>query len=261
MGGQGREITMLERLFRVGVRSYAQRGPERRYADFMEEMFMLPSGMLAGEQVQPALRLGDEDRGCYPQLAQEFGLDEEALQVVCFFQSVVQAKCYERWQEVMLPLCEWFARERPGETINFLLACGPEEDLPESVKRDMLVEEFAVFTGVNGNARVVVRATPSLRDLAVLISGAKVVLANDTGPGHMAGALCVPVVTPYLPGNIYSKRVWSSTLWHHGVTVEPNPYSYQQLEAAILWGNPTYINSVPPEELVEAAVRCLCEEI
>jgi hypothetical protein len=256
----GQKITTLARLFRVGIRSYAQRGPERRYADFIEELFGLPVGAISGEHVQPALRLSAQDKTRYPALALEFDLKPAALHLVCFFQSVVRAKCYERWQEVMQLLCEYMAQHFPQQKIDFLLACGPEEDLPESVKLAALIEEFQDFTGVQHNARVLVRTTPSLHELAILLSPAALVLANDTGPGHMAGALHIPTVTPYLPGNIYSKRVWSSTLWHHGVTLDPNPYSYRELEAAVIWDNPEPISSIPPEDIWQQVLQCLPRE-
>lgn len=253
------KITTMACLFRVGIRSYAQRGPERRYADFIEELFGLPAGAISGKQAQPVLRLSAQDKTRYPALATAFDLNPAALQIICFFQSVVRAKCYERWQEVMLPLCEYMAQHFPQQRIDFLLACGPEEDLPESVKQAALIEEFQDFTGVQHNARVLVRTTPSLHELAILLSQAALVLANDTGPGHMAGALHIPTITPYLPGNIYSKRVWSSTLCHHGVTLDPNPYSYRELEAAVIWDNPEPICSIPPEDILQQVLQCLPE--
>lgn len=253
----GRKVTTLARLFRVGIRSYAQRGPERRYADFIEELCGLPVGAIPGKLAQPTLRLSAQDKTRYAELALAFDLNPAALQIACFFQSVVRAKCYEHWQEVMQPLCEYMARHFPQQKIDFLLACGPQEDLPESVKQAALVEEFQDFTGAQQNARVLVRTTPSLHDLAILISQAALVLANDTGPGHIAGALHIPTITPYLPGNIYSKRVWASTLWHHGITLDPNPYSYRELEAAVIWDNPEPISSIPPQDILQQVLQCL----
>jgi len=79
------KITTLACLFRVGIRSYAQRGPERRYADFIEELFGLPTGTTSGKHVQPALRLSAQDKTRYPALALAFDLNPAALQIVCFF--------------------------------------------------------------------------------------------------------------------------------------------------------------------------------
>jgi hypothetical protein len=251
------EVMALEHLFRVGVRNYAGRGSLRRYADFFEDLFSLPAGSLHSEGVQPRLYLSAKDERSFPELQQRFGLDQQAWLIVCFFQSMVLAKCYEKWDEVMQLFCAKLAQERPGEQADFLVACGPDSEQPEGFKRQDMEDWLRGFRGTNENARVSVRETPSLRDLGVLVHGARMVLANDTGPGHIAGALGVPTITPYLPGNLYSQRVWAATLQHHGVTLEPNPYSFEQLKAAVLWGRTEIINQIEPEQLATEMWRCM----
>jgi hypothetical protein len=256
-----RSRTVLAHLFRVGVRSYAHRGSVRRYADFVEELFALPEGAIDGERAQPRLLLSAEDNARYIVLANELDLASQAIQIVCFFQSVVLAKCYERWDEVMLLLCEYLAKHFPRQKVNFLIACGSDDELPEGFKKADMEAWLQHFTGVNNNARVLVHALSSLRDLALLTRHAMLVLANDTGPGHIAGSLGTPTVTPYLPGNIYSKHVWSSTLWHYGVTLEHHTFTFRELEAAVLWGKTDIINSIPPEDLQKAIYTCLPHEL
>lgn len=252
-------VTVLKRLFRVGVRSYAQRGARRRYADFIEDIFALDHGTISSDQAQPAILLSDTEIASYPTIARRYSLRPDALPIVCFFQSIVIAKCYECWDEVMLKLCDYFAGEFPDQQLDFLLACGPDESLPEGLRRGDLQEDFHGFSGVNGNARVIARHTPSLRELAILVSKAMLVLSNDTGPGHIAGALGVPTITAFLPGTIYSKQIWSSSLAHEGVTLEPNPFNYREIEAAVLWGNTRIINCIPSQRLADAAIRRLPE--
>jgi hypothetical protein len=250
---QHSHITIIGQLFRVGVRSYADRGPERRYADFIETLFALPAGTIDGKQAQPRLLLVDDGDARYYQLAQIFGLNPDALSIICFFQSVVPAKCYERWDEVLQLLCERLAFHMLGQKIDIVLACGPDADLPPGIRKAELEEWLGDFEGVEANARVLICSTPSLRDLAILTNHAVLALSNDTGPGHIAGALGIPTVTPFLPGNIYSKKVWSSTLSHCGVTLDPNPYSFSALEAAVIWGKTDIINSIEPQHLCNAA--------
>ncbi len=149
-------------------------------------------------------------------------------------------------------LAQQVARRFPRQQLDFLIACGPDADLPEGVRLADMAAEFADFTGTRQNARTVVRATPALRDLAILVRHAALVLSNDTGPGHLAGALQVPTIVPYLPGNVYSKAVWASTPWHHGVTLEPNPFPAQRIEAAVLWDSTDIIDSIPAERLIMA---------
>lgn len=250
-------ITILGQLFRVGVRSYADRGPERRYADFIETLFALPAGTIDGKQAQPRIRLADNENARYYELAQTFGLNPDALFMICFFQSVVPAKCYERWDEVLQLLCTQLALHMPGQKIDIVLACGPDADLPQGIRKADMEEWLGNFQGVEANARVLICSTPSLRDLAILTSHAVLALSNDTGPGHIAGALSIPTVTPFLPGTIYSKKVWSSTLFHYGVTVDPNPYSFRALEAAVIWGKTDIINSIEPQHLSDAVWKLL----
>jgi hypothetical protein len=248
-------VTTLERLQRVAVRGYARRGPRRRYAAFLEDLFGLPEGAVDDLKAQPCIRLDARDEARYPGLARAYGLNDDATRIFGFFQSVVAAKCYENWDDVMAAICEHYARAHPSQRLEFLIACGPSDDQP--VRGDDLAAYFAGFTGAEGNARVIVETTPSLRDLAILLSRASLCLSNDTGPGHLAGALHIRTITPYLPGDLYPMRVWASTLWHHGVTLPPDAFTYAQIENAILNSHTDIINSVPAELLATEAIAAL----
>lgn len=250
-------VTRIGPLFRVGVRSYAAGGPARRYADFLEDLFGLPRGSIAGQTAQPRLPLTDDDDARYPLLAAKLELRPDAVQIVGFFQSVVPAKCYGRWDEVLALLSADAARYAPGADVDVLIACGPDAAHTEGMRRADIERAFAGAHGETGNVRAVVTSVLSLRDLAILVKHAALVLADDTGPGHIAGALGVPVVTPYLPGNVYSMQVWASSLWHRGVTLEPNPFSFEQIKNAVLWDSTHIIDSIPPERLAEAARAAL----
>lgn len=250
----GGRLTTLARLNRVALRSYAARGPEQRYAAFFRDLFRLPADSLSGEEVQPRIYV-PEVAARYPQLARSFGLEADTLLVACFFQSVVAAKCYERWDEVLALLAEQVGARHPGRRITFFVACGPDTNQP--VHQEDLAAILGGFTGHRGNARVVVAATPSLRDLAVILRHAALALSNDTGPGHLAGALGVPTITPYLPGALYSRQVWASSLWHRGVTIAPNPYSFEALKAEVFAARTAIINAIPPEQIVAEALRFL----
>jgi len=73
--------------------------------------------------------------------------------------------------------------ERLG--LRVVLAPGPGE---ESIARQ-------IQAGLGGRALVLDEPVTTLSELAALISGADLVLSNDTGPRHMAVALGVPVIT------------------------------------------------------------------
>lgn len=248
----GQQMVTLANLNRVALRSYAARGSEQRYAAFFRDLFSLPPESISGEAVQPRITLPEAETRRYPQLARAFGLDADTLLIVCFFQSVVAAKVYERWDETMAILSEHLYQRFPGRRINYLVACGPDTSQP--VHCEDLAAILGGFRGSGENSRVVVATTPSLLDLAVITQHAMLALANDTGPGHLAGTLGIPTITPYLPGALYSMAVWASTPAHHGVTLEPNPYNFDQLQAAVFASRTDIINNIPPERLAEAAL-------
>ncbi len=248
-------VTTLAQLHRVAVRSYAHRGPRRRYAAFLENLFGLPEGTVDDLKAQPRIRLNARDEARYSELARASGLNDNTTRIICFFQSVVAAKCYENWDDVMTAICEHWARNHPSQRLEFFIACGPDDDQP--VRCEDLATYFTGFTGVQGNARVLVATTPSLRDLAILVSRAALCLSNDTGPGHLAGTLHIPTITPYLPGDIYPMRIWASTLWHHGVTLPPATFTFAEIENAILNSHNDIINSVPAELLAAEAISAL----
>jgi hypothetical protein len=247
--------TTLAQLHRVAVRAYAHRGSHRRYAAFLEELFGLPAGTIDDLKAQQRIRLNERDTARYPDLAHAYRLNDDTTRITCFFQSVVAAKCYENWDDVMIAICEHYSHAHLSQRLEFFIACGPNDDQP--VRCEDLAAYFANFTGVEGNARILVEKTPSLRDLAILLSHAALCLSNDTGPGHLAGALHIPTTTPYLPGDIYPMRVWASTLWHHGVTLPPDAFTYAEVENAILNSHTDIINSIPAELLAAEAISAL----
>jgi len=142
---------------------------------------------------------------------------------------------------------------RPAD---FLLACGPNESGRPELDRAGLEAAYGGFRAAGGAARVLVCEVPSLRDLAVLATRC-LTLANDTGPGHVAAAAGSPVVTPFLPGPVYPKRVWASSPRHRGVTVEPSPFTARETQEAVLWGENRLMAAIPPRALVAEALEAL----
>ena len=259
-----RRITTLANVARLCVRSYAARGPLRRYADAVGDLFDLPAGSVGGEVAQPRVLLApacldNEKRAAT--LLSAHGVAATDILIVCFFQSVVAAKVYERWGAVMLALCAWAHKRLPGRQLHFLVACGDDELHPNGPTQADLALAFADFTGAEGNATVTVTRIPLLRNLALVLRQAALTLSNDTGPGHLSGALSIPTVTPYLPGHVYSRQVWASTLAHRGVTLDPSPFTHREVEAAVLWNRPDVINAIPPEWLANEAIACLDERL
>ncbi len=254
--------TALMHLYRAGIRYYARHGPLQRYRDFVTDLWQLEPEAIDPRLAQPIIRLGPWDDTRYAALAEVVGwqddaLHHDALHIVGFFQSVVLAKCYPHWDRVLQELAALVAGWWPNKQISFLIASGPQEQQLPGLHSEELAAAFASVSAAMPNAQVQVERIPSLRDLAMLVSRAALVLANDTGPGHLAGALGIPTITPFLPGGVYSKEVWASSLWHHGVTVEPNPFTSQQIESAVIWGDASIIGYVDPSRLAAEAFEAL----
>ncbi|HEV2237105.1 MAG TPA: glycosyltransferase family 9 protein, partial [Ktedonobacterales bacterium] len=242
-------------LFRVGVREYAARGPLRRYADCVEDLLALPPGSVDGHAAQPTLRLQSDDAR-FAALAAAYGLRPGVPLIVGCFQSAVVAKCYGHWRAVLDGIGAHLADAHPGAALDVLIACGPDDANPPGARYSDLVAEFAGYRGSGGALRAVVARTATLGDLACCLRHAALALTNDSAPGHIAGALGIPVITPYLPGDVYSLRVWASTLAHHGVTSDA-PFTRQQLENAVLWDHTDVIDSIAPARLLAPALAAL----
>ena len=52
-------------------------------------------------------------------------------------------------------------------------------------------------------------------------------------------------------------RVWASTLWHHGVTLPPDTFTFAEIENAILNSHTDIINSIPADLLTAEAISAL----
>jgi hypothetical protein len=248
-----RTLHTFGQLFGTAVMRFAGRGQERRYADAVETLFSLPAYTLDGYEAQPSILLSDKEHAQAVPMLRRLGVAPGTIPFLCFFQSVAVAKCYDSWWEVMEGIAQAVAVMAPQRRVDFLLVCGPNESGHPGLDRASLEALFAGFGAAGGNARVLVCDVPSLRDLAILATRC-VTLANDTGPGHVAGAAGSPVVTPYLPGEVYPKRIWASTPRHRGITAEPSPFTNEAVQNAVLWGENRLMTAIPPQDLVATAV-------
>jgi ADP-heptose:LPS heptosyltransferase len=220
----------------------------------VEDLLSLPAGSLDGRLAQPTLRLPMDDAR-YDALATAYGLRPGVPLVVGCFQSAMVAKCYGHWRAVLDGVSAHLAARRPAAALEVLIACGPDGENPPGARYADLAEEFAGYGG-SGNLRAIVARTATLTDLACCLGHAALALTNDSAPGHMAGALGIPVVAPYLPGDVYSLRVWASSLLHRGVTSDAG-FSRRQVENAVLWDHTDVIDSIPPVRLMATALDAL----
>jgi hypothetical protein len=132
----------LMHLSRAGIRYYARHKQPRRYADFIQDLLALPPGTIDPRLAQPRVRLGALAPARYSTLAQAVSWHAEALHIVGFFQSIVTAKCYHRWDEVLAELADQVALRWPGRQMEILLACGPEDQQPAGLHMSDLRATF-----------------------------------------------------------------------------------------------------------------------
>ncbi len=97
---------------------------------------------------------------------------------------------------VMLPGANWLTKRWPAEYFARLV-----QPLREQLGIECVVAGAAADSALAQqiNARYDLTGKTTLRQMVPLIKNAAVVIANDTGPMHIAAALGVPLATPYGP--------------------------------------------------------------
>ncbi len=255
-GNDSRDVTVLSDLFKPAVRGFAGLGPEVRYSRFFEHMFALPEGSIDSAAAQPTILFDAKDTARYGELRQQLELRDDAVTIMCFFQSFVPAKCYGRWQEVLQEVSKYVAQVDPNRQIDCIMACAPSGNTRDRYTTEDIEAQFGDFEGT-GNIHCNVTKLPSLRDLAIVARHSNIILSNDTGPAHIAGAVGRPVIVPFIPGDVLSKNVWSSARSFKGITVEPSPYTSDEIVQALQEDDFTVIDSIPSSDLVRLAVEGL----
>ena len=97
---------------------------------------------------------------------------------------------------VLLPGTNWPTKRWPVEHFAALV-----RPLREERGLDVFVAGAADVAGLELPGAASVAGRTSLKQLVALLEGASVVVANDSGPMHIAAALGVPLVTPFGPTN------------------------------------------------------------
>lgn len=115
-----------------------------------------------------------------------------------------------------------------------------------------------VATGVGVGAHDLAGAL-SLEGLVALLAGADVLLANDTGPVHLASQLGVPVLAVYGPNTpvLYGPRSEGSRAFYRALPCSPciRAANYRSSRCRIH----TCMASIPTGEVVTALQKCLQE--
>ncbi len=99
---------------------------------------------------------------------------------------------------VLLPGANWATKRWPAENFSALVQPLRERLGLQSVLAGG-ASDVALASRIRADVNLVGRT--NLRELVALLEGAELVIANDSGPMHIATALGRPLVTPYGPTN------------------------------------------------------------
>jgi ADP-heptose:LPS heptosyltransferase len=100
---------------------------------------------------------------------------------------------------------------------------------------------------------VVLDAQLDVRELIALIAGSRIVVANDSGPAHLAAALQRPSVVIFGVTDPVQWRPWQS---EHRIVQTGATFDHPRGDKAVIVGNPRPISSITVDE-----VRQNCEEL
>ncbi len=97
--------------------------------------------------------------------------------------------------------------------------------------------------------------------MKVFLKHQDLVLADDTGPAHIAAHVTggPEVVSAFLPYK-FKKEVWASGSRHHGVSLTEEEFAQFGEGDVRYWdthGDPVVINTIPPERISQEAMKHL----
>jgi heptosyltransferase-2 len=173
--------SLMRRLWTMGWMRGRMAAEERhvvdRYLAVLEKI-----GVPAGP-MEPQIVLSDEERGKARSLLRESGMGNPEKAAVL----VPGARWPNKeWTgEGFAAVGEWLAAERGLELV--IAGSGADGAAVDRLKGILRVPA----TDISGRT--------GLRELAAVLAGSRVVIGNDSGPGHIAAAVGTPVVTLFGP--------------------------------------------------------------
>lgn len=137
------------------------------------------------------------------------------------------AGSFKRWPIAAYIALADLLRGHLGASTRFAFVLGPDEK-----------DELEVLTGLNRSDFQIVMSRP-IAEIAHLVLGARLVVANDCGPSHLAQFACVPYVGVFHESN----REW---FWARPYTAEAFPTDGSK-----------DISHIAPHEVLAACARAL----
>ncbi len=206
----GKNVTTVQNLLQLAIALYNNRTDgDGRYAHFVEELFSLTQDSLDKTAAQPMVELPPNKDNIYDQLATKFGIDKTKPQIAIVVEASGRSKRYplDSWAQVITEL----SRVHPDYQFNIIYN-------PASTEPGFQEADIRSSLGVLGQSHLV---GASLIEDAVLFEKQKLVLSNDTGLAHVAGALRngPNVGMVFLP-NQASPNVWISSKKQKAINVQ-----------------------------------------
>jgi heptosyltransferase-2 len=126
-----------------------------------------------------------------------------------------------------------------------------------SVSDEPMVRQ--IIKGMSGPAESII--CHNLRQLAGAMSALRLLICNDSGPMHLAGALGVPMVVVWGPGDYeqYSPRGSKAIVIRHQPLCAPCCQEGAPTRCGMghAWPNVACLTPITPQEVVDAACRLL----
>lgn len=252
------QITEVTNLLPIAVQLYNNDADGiRRYSHFVEELFSLRKNSL-GSKVKPIINLPADKDAIYSRIASKFGIDvSNPDQITIVIEASVSGKRYNIRKYAKL--ISEISQEYPGYQFNILYNSSAS---PASGGYQITdIENALDNAGVRNICHIIDGSDNTtitdVSDIAVLLERQKLVIGNDTGIGHMAGAIesGPSVLTLFMPGRFLPKH-WLSSTKQQAVTpsasasagIPATVPSYSDHEKD---EDKKYINKIEPEDIMQ----------
>lgn len=247
----GNQITTATNLLRAAIELYNQKiDSNTRYARFIEDLLSLPPNTLDSHQAIPLVKLPDDQENTFDNLASKFGIDKTKQQIAILIEASSPSKRYkpDNWIEVVSKIAD----EYPDYQFNFI--CNPSSKLPGYTTTD--IESLLNKRGLSKNGRVVYG---DIDEMTVFLAHQKLVLTNDTGLGHIAGAVekGPPVLTVFLPKGPPPSFWLSSPRQHAAVLAEDEQEKLPNVDINVTDEKIKLINKIKPQDVARKALEIL----
>lgn len=224
---------------------------DRRYSHAVEELFSLSHDSLSPLKVKPTIILpADKDR-IYEEILSRFNIDHLKPQIAISVEASLPGKRYgiQNWAQAMSIITQQFPQYQ------FNIIYNPAAPMTGYTRVEM--ENALRAAGILDRTNFV---NGSLSELAVLFEQQQLILSNDSGLAHVAGAIenGPRIVTIFLPKDS-STNVWVSSNRQTPVTLLPDRYTQlspdggtEQTDEGKKW-----INEIQPEQVAQKALEAL----